>query len=462
MLTRGHLVMRLLRFGAPLAFAMAFHGLFNCIDLLIVGRLGPGAVASVTIGGIVNMVAMLAFNGVANVIGGKASWAAGTQNFDEFGRVYSSGFFLTGCMSIGLGGVFALLTPYLIGSFAADPQTAQSSSAYLLILSLGSGTMFFMLFQCAILRGLGKSLAPMIALIGANVINLLLDVILVFGLWGFPKLGVEGAAWATVFSRLLGVVYLQVVMGRLKKQWPLLPKKRSLVLRFLNQGCVHSLQMVIRVVSIYYILVIASGSLGSTHSEHRGQSVRDFLDGVGIGIRLEMVILFCCLGWGTGAASFLGQNMAAGLGRRAFRGVLVSTALALGSALSLGILLYCSAPEILGFVAPKATGDSLRYGVSYLQTVILGHPGLICAIVISQALVGISSVWTAVILDAVLYLGLLLPLASWLVSKNHEVGDIWALIVGIHLISAPLYLFFFGKRILEEKQKDAPNHAPAT
>ncbi len=457
-LTRGPAFPTFLMFAWPLAGAMAFHGLFNCVDLIIVGRLGPGAVAAVTIGGIINMVAMLAFNGVANVIAAKAARRAGAGDIAALSVLDATASSLTWKMSVGVGLVFAIAAGPVVDAFGVDEQTESSSYVYLIILSLGSGTMFFLLLQSALLRAVGNSMHPMIALVGANILNLGLDVVLVFGIWGFPQLGVVGAAWATVFSRLLGALFLGRILKKRRRSWPKRGGNPQLCAKILKSGCTHSMQMIVRVASIYGLIVIAASALPDQIQGSLG--ARDLLDGVGVGIRLEMVLLFASLGWGTAAAAYVGQNLGAGQYGRARNGALAAVTAALASGLAVSAVLFCWPHEILRFVAPQATGESVRYGVDYLRIIVWGHPGLIVAIVLSQTLVALKSVWAAVLLDTGLYLALSLPLSSVAVFGGENASRVWWVVMSIHLISAPLYLLLFRKRFLKEKQKEAATCEP--
>ena len=66
-LTGGRLSGKVFRFGFPLSLALALHGMFNLVDAIIVGRLGEGAIAAVTISGVIAMIPMLLFEGVSNL-----------------------------------------------------------------------------------------------------------------------------------------------------------------------------------------------------------------------------------------------------------------------------------------------------------------------------------------------------------------------------------------------------------
>ena len=102
-LTEGSLAVRTFRLGLPLSVGMACHGLFNCVDLVIVGRLGAGAIAAVTIAGLVNMATMMLFNGIANMIAAVSARLWGAERRAESEELAASSLRLTLVASVVLG-----------------------------------------------------------------------------------------------------------------------------------------------------------------------------------------------------------------------------------------------------------------------------------------------------------------------------------------------------------------------
>lgn len=427
---------------------MAAHGLFNCVDLVIVGRLGEGAVAAVTLGGVINMVAMLAFNGVTNVLASAAAERCGRGDGDQLAALERSSEWFTLWASIVLGLVFALLARPLIALCAADRATSALAVDYLVICSLGSGTMFFVLWGAALLRARGESFWPMVVLIGSNALNLLLDLVLVFGLVGFPRLGVAGAAWATVLARAVGALVLVVVLHRRRQgragrraSVPLGPIVRA--------GLINSAQTIARVFGLYLLLSLAS----RVAARESVVAARDLLDGVGVAIRLEMVLMFAALGFGAAAASFLAQNLAAGRPERARGGLLALTleAALFGSVLAL--LLWLLRAPLFDLVAPDSAAAAATAAALYLGRLLPAQPFLIVGIVLSQALVGLGSVRSAVVVDVLLY-ALLTPAVLLLASDG--VATAFLVLALAHVLAAVVYILLMRRRLKRATRVDSP------
>ncbi len=440
-LVEGPLFRRTLRFGLPLALGMAAHGLFNCVDLVIVGRLGEGAVAAVTLGGVINMVAMLAYNGVANVLAGQAADLEGRGDRPGLVALERASEKLTWAAALVLGAGFALAARPLIALGGVDDGTAALATEYLIICSLGSGTMFFVLWGAALLRARGESFWPMAVLIGSNVLNLALDLVLVFGLLGFPRLGVAGAAWATVIARALGAVVLVFLLHRRRGTEKGHGPVRPLIREMLVKGLFNSAQTVARVVGLYLVLSTAARAA----ADNLGPlAARDLLDGVGVAIRLEMVLMFAALGFGAAAATFLAQNLGAERPERARRGLaaLVLEAVVFGGLLA--ALLWFFRAELFALAAPGTAEAAREFGVSYLARLLPAQPLLAVGIVLSQALVGIRSVRTAVIVDGLLYVGFV-PIVTSLAADGAETA--FAALALAHLAAALVYPVLMRRRL---------------
>ena len=142
-LTRGPLWRKCLRYGMPLALGMMGPGLFHVVDLVIVGRVGEGAIASVTISGIVLTVIMLMFDGVSNITVALTAQghSAGRRNAVHDGAWES--FWLAVWAGLGSGLIFYLLAEPTVALFDFEhDNTVEAGIDYLEVMSLGNITMF--------------------------------------------------------------------------------------------------------------------------------------------------------------------------------------------------------------------------------------------------------------------------------------------------------------------------------
>lgn len=180
----------------------------NMADSFMVGRLGDEAVASL---GIANQYYFL-FNlfvlGIYSAGSLMVSQYYGKKEMDNVSRVtgISTGFGLTIGIVFFLAGM--LLNKQIIGLFTKDSEVIAITSSYLRIVL--SSYIFIALSQgiSSTMRGLHKTLVPMIASIVGLVVNLTLNIVLIFGYLGIPGMGVPGAALATLIARAMELVVL--------------------------------------------------------------------------------------------------------------------------------------------------------------------------------------------------------------------------------------------------------------
>lgn len=444
-LVSGPVVRRVLTFGAPLAAAMAFHGMFNCVDLVIVGRLGQGAVAAVTIAGVLNMAAMLVFNGFANMLAAAAARLTGEGRRDDVDRLAAESLRLTVVFSIVIGASMFLGARGLVELLGADHETTEVAVRYLKILAVGGGNMFVILWATSLLRGAGESRWPMVSLVTANVLNIVLDVLLVFGYWGLPRMGVVGAAWATFIARIFAgaVVVIVLVRGRhgvrLRR---VVGTALGETPRLLLVGLGSSAQLVVRVVAMYGLLVFAADAarrLGGADAP------RDLVDGIGICIRLEMISVFIGLGWGTAAGAVVGQCLGAGRPARAVTGSWIACAAASVCGLAVGSAIVIFADTVLPLLAPGLPAASYDVATRYLAITVPAYLPLLTGVVLSQALNGAGSTRVPLVIDAVVHAGILFTTCGILASRAADLDSFWYTMAACHLISAIAYTAVFSR-----------------
>jgi len=179
---------------------MVVISLYNLVNAFWVARLGYGPLAAVTIllPFWIISVAVGAGSGVgANAL---ASRRFGERKVEEANKIAGQTFFL----SLSLGGIFILLihlfSRQILTLCGAPADVIELSKQYILILSWGMPMLFFTTMMRGIFHASGDTLRPMIFTIISQVCNVILDPFFIFG-WGiFPKMGIRGAALASIIS----------------------------------------------------------------------------------------------------------------------------------------------------------------------------------------------------------------------------------------------------------------------
>src|SRR5688572_8497069 len=223
----GPLALEIARFGVPLALGMGLQTSFNLVDAYIISGLG-GAKASAALGAIgvadlIGAVGTILSYGLSIATSAIISRKQGEGDMDGVRRIaWQSVLLLVGVSAIvsafGIFGAQALM----VGLAGAKGEVARVGTQFLRVMMGGSFTIFLLLHLITIQRALGSSKTPILLLVIANIANLVLAVVFVYGpgpapeifSWGppiaealsIPRLELVGAAWATVIARCIGLI----------------------------------------------------------------------------------------------------------------------------------------------------------------------------------------------------------------------------------------------------------------
>lgn len=448
-LAEGPLAWRTLRFGFPLALALALHGLFNLVDAVIVGRLGEGAIAAVTVAGVIVMVPMLLFEGVCNMTVAFVARARGAGREDHVHDVAWESLVLAFWASLLTAVVtpvcaWVIRTGYDLGNRAAT----DAAVSYLDIMMYGAPTMFLIQVTTAVLRGVGNSFWPVAILVGSNGLNLILNIGLVLGKWGMPALGVSGSAWATVIARgvgaLVGVLVLLRGAGRLDFRTNRLRRPLRYWTSLFFGGLPSSIQLAVRVVALLGLLQIAKVASQA--------DPKQLIDGVGIAIRLEMIPVFIMFGWGAAATTVVGQNLGAGDTRRAARGGWLTVLYAALMSIAIAAVLWAFRGSLFELVMPEIPPATLDLGLDYWRITLPAYGVLAVGAVLSRALNGAGSTRTGLLIDVACYILILMPAAAIAsgaglfgrFSSPHKNPDrVWLALVSMHVLAGIIYTAVF-------------------
>jgi len=204
-----------LRLAAPVVTAQVGMMMMGVVDTAFVGRVSTEALAAVGLGSLWSGTSMVFGQGVLLAVGPLLSQAHGAGEADAFGRTLRRGFLIAVAttavaITLQLGCESALLL------MAQPPELAAAAHEY--VLRTIPGTIGFYVFS--VLREALQSqhrLRPVVVtIIGANLLNVVVDYGVVMGNFGLPALGANGAAWATAIARTV------MAMGVLAAGWPIL------------------------------------------------------------------------------------------------------------------------------------------------------------------------------------------------------------------------------------------------
>jgi MATE family multidrug resistance protein len=191
----------------PVVLSQLGHILVSVCDSVMVGQTGKVPLAAVSLGVSVNTVVMIFGMGLSFAITPLVAAADGKRDVPALGRLLTGGVWLSAVAGLVLAGVGFLVAPFL--SYLNQPAEVVALAApwvRVLFLSLLPLMVFQGFKQFA--EGLGLTRQAMMLSLMANVVNALLCYTLIFGHFGAPRLGMMGAAWATLASRILMAVLM--------------------------------------------------------------------------------------------------------------------------------------------------------------------------------------------------------------------------------------------------------------
>ena len=197
----------ILSMSLPAMFSMLVQSLYNIVDSIFVAKIGESALAAVSLAFPIQTLMIAVAVGTGVGINSLISRRLGEGEQEAADRAASHGIVL-GVISWALFALLGLLfsRPF-IQIFSSNEAVVQAGTDYLAIVTILSFGIFVEVSVEKTLQATGNMIYPMVfQLIGA-VINLIMDPILIFGLMGFPAMGVAGAALATVLGQIIAMVY---------------------------------------------------------------------------------------------------------------------------------------------------------------------------------------------------------------------------------------------------------------
>jgi putative MATE family efflux protein len=405
--TEGSIRRAIVLLAVPMVLETAMESLFGIVNALWVAHfLGKEAVAAVGITeslltiifAVAIGLSMATTAMVARRIGEKDRQGASVAAFQAIAIGVGAS------LPVGVVGIF--LTPQLFHLMGASAEVLAAGGGYSRVI-IGANVVIMLLFlNNAIFRGAGDAAIAMRALWFANVINIILDPCLIFGLGPFPRLGVTGSAIATTIGRGAGVV-LQFYLLSSGAARVRVSVRHS---RF-DLGVMRRLLRV-SVGGMFQFLVATASWLGLM------RIVTQFGDaaiaGYTIAIRIIIFALLPSWGMSNAAATLVGQNLGAGKPDRAERSVWVAglTNMAFLGAVTVVFLIFAG-PLIRIFTTDAAV---VPYGIDALRFVSYGYVFYAYGMVMVAAFNGAGDTTTPTWINLGCYWMLQIPLAYTLAN----------------------------------------------
>jgi putative MATE family efflux protein len=402
--TTGNLNRAILLLAIPMVLEMVLESLFAVVDVLWVGRLGANAVATV---GLTESLLALVFSigiGLSMSTTAMVARRIGEKDPEDAAIAGAQAIFLGLLISLAIGIPAFVFAPQLLRLMGASPEIVATGSGYARIALGGCGAIVMLFLNNAIFRGAGDAAIAMRLLWVSNILNLILDPCLIFGLGPFPRLGVTGAALATFSGRSIGVLYqfYRLMKGSERIRIPpsLLRLNPRVMWRLVRVSLTGILQFAIANTS--WIALVRIVSIFGAAA----------LAGYTIAIRIVIFVILPSWGLSNAAATLVGQNLGAGHPQRAEQAVWRT---GLYNMLFLGIIgvvfIFSATPLVRLFTHDPAV---VPLAASALRILSYGNIAYAYGMVMLQSFNGAGDTITPTIVNFFGFWVLEIPLAWWL------------------------------------------------
>ncbi|WP_299438199.1 MATE family efflux transporter [uncultured Aquimarina sp.] len=255
-----------LKLAAPVMLGMLGHTFVGLIDNIMVGQLGTAELAAVSLGNSFMFIAMSLGIGFSTAITPLVAEADGENNFSNGKSAFKHGLFL--CTTLGILLFFGVLVAKPLMYLMRQPaEVVELAIPYLDLVAVSLVPLIIFQAFKQFSDGLSMTRYPMYATLIANIVNVILNYLLIFGKFGFPEMGIVGAAVGTLISRLVMVIFLWVFLKKKEKSKAYVTNikffmlQSSMLKKIVTLGFPSALQMFFEV-AIFTSAIWISGILG--------------------------------------------------------------------------------------------------------------------------------------------------------------------------------------------------------
>lgn len=423
----------LLSMAVPMMISMLVQALYNIVDSIFVSRICEDALTAVSMAFPWQNIIIAIAVGFGVGINALLSRALGQKNAERVNQVAANGLLLAGLsyllvLAAGLLGIRAYMRTQ------TDIETIVNFGiTYLNICILCSFGVFVEITFERFLQATGRTVYSMITQLAGALTNIILDPILIFGLLGFPKLGIAGAAWATVIGQCVGAV-VAVTLNHFKNP------EVHLRLRHIRPN--GRLMGEITAISIPSIIMSCISSLtcfvmNMILIAYSSTAVAVF----GVYFKLQSFVFMPIFGLNNGMVPIISYNYGARRPERVRKTIRLAVCYAEGI-MVLGFCIFEFFPgQVLGLFS--ASQAMLTIGIPAMRIICLHFLLAGTSIVLSSVFQALGNGLFSLIVSVCRQLFVLLP-AAWLLARTGNVNNVWWAFLIAEIVSVLMSLAFYA------------------
>lgn len=431
----------LLSMSLPMMLSMLVQALYNIVDSIFVSRVNEYAVRAVSLAFPVQSLMIAMAVGTAVGVNALLSRALGEKNYERVNSVASNGLFsILICYLLFVVIGLTVVKPFMASQSDVE-QVRVYGNSYLTICCVCSIGIYMQTIFERLLQSTGKTFYTMITQGIGAITNLILDPIMIFGYFGFPRMEATGAAVATVSGQIVAAIVAMVFHFRFNKE-----------VRMKLKGFRPSLSMIgqIYAVGAPSIVVQAIGSV-MTYGMNLILAAYGVAQTVfGLYFKLQSFVFMPIFGLNNGMVPIVAFNYGAGSRQRVIEVIKRSVMYAV-SIMLVGLIIMQIIPDKL-LLLFNAQPELLEVGVPALRTISLSFLFAGYCIIVGSVFQALGNGVYSMIVSIARQLIVLLPVA-YLLSLTGRVSNIWWAFPIAELTSVSLTTFFLvriNKKIISK------------
>jgi len=424
------------KIAVPIMISMLVQALYNIVDSIFVARYDPNALTAVSLVYPIQILMIALATGLGTGINSLISRKLGEKRPKEALQAARNGIFLelSGSALFVVIGLF--LSEVFMGMFTHDPVLRALGTTYLSIVCTASFGLFVSITFERMMQATGNTMLSMITQLVGAVTNIILDPILIFGLCGLPRMGIAGAAWATVIGQVLGM-FLGFVLNQRKN-----PELRLTLQGFRIDG------RIIRDILAVGLPSSVMASIGSVLNVLMNLILIAYgnaaVSVLGVYFKLQSFVFMPVFGLSNGLVPIVGYNFGARLIRRVYGAMKVALIYAM-TIMAVGTAAFMLIPEtLMGLFESEGASELTEIGVIALRTISINFILAAIGITLSTVFQAVGRGSYSLIMSLCRQLIVLLP-AAWLLSKLGGLNAIWWSFPIAEAVSLIICLLLFRK-----------------
>lgn len=424
----------LLSMALPMMISMLVQALYNIVDSVFVSMINENALTAVSLAFPIQSLMIALSTGTGVGINAVLSRSLGEKNQENVNKAAENGVFLA-IVSYVLFLIIGLLIakPFYL-SQTKNEEIVSYGVTYLTIVCICSIGMFTQMTFEKLLQSTGRTMYTMVTQSIGAVINIIFDPILIFGLFGFPELGVAGAAAATVFGQAMAGTLAILFNVKVNKDIQLDFRKfrpdKMMIGKIYAVGVPSIIMQAIGSVMTYGMNLILIQFTSTATAVF------------GVYFKVQSFIFMPVFGLNNGMVPIVAYNYGAGSKKRVKHVTRLSITYAV-SIMLIGLLVFQIFPDKL-LAMFNASENMLAIGVPALRIISISFMFAGFCIVMGSVFQALGNGVYSLVVSVARQLIVLLP-AAYLLSLSGNVNNVWWAFPIAELMSLSMTLFFYGR-----------------